>query len=59
MAHTESSGSRRELITEKKVCLNRNDPFASKSCGASTTVIVIAIAIIVLLGLIVLTCAGS
>lgn len=49
----------KEIGNEKRSYLDHNNPFTSSSCGASTTVIVVAIAVVVLIGLIALTCAGS
>lgn len=46
------------VIAKAKGC-SRCNPFASSSCGASSTMIVIVVAVLVVFGLIVLTCAGS
>ncbi len=48
----------KEAGTTQKGCLSCNNPFASNSCGASSTMIVTIIAIVVIIGLIALTCAG-
>jgi len=48
----------KELRIKTNCCPKCNDPFMSKSCGASSTMIIIVIAIVVVFGLVALTCAG-
>jgi len=58
MALIKCPDCRKEASTEEKGCASCDNPFASKSSGASNTIIIIVIAIVVIIGFIALTCAG-
>jgi len=58
MVNTKCSDCGKEVSAQQKACSSCGNPFISNSCGASSTMIVIIIAIVVIIGLIVLTCAG-
>ncbi len=57
MALTKCPDCGNEMRVQDKACPSCDNPFTSTSCGASTTMIVIIIAIVVFIGLIALTCA--
>ncbi|GJM16742.1 MAG: hypothetical protein DHS20C13_20690 [Thermodesulfobacteriota bacterium] len=58
MAHINCPKCGKEVGIKEEGCPKCNDPFMSNSCGASNTTIIIVIAIVVIIGLIALTCAG-